>query len=685
MAMDLRDQLESLETTWSRERKELLDRFDSEREEWESQWKVMQKKIEELYQEVKIRRENHMNEQKGIKGNRVLQISLPPSDSGIRASTEPKPKLGQASDGRKEGFPLQEGTPLTRKKQQDGFMDKPGDKGRRDCVAWAALKTSEMDPQSSTGALNIALEELARVSEDLCSFQEEIRKKSSHSWMMPTPRPAAGTATRPQGNPEASVDPQTSLICPNAENWKQSVEPAYAYLPCATPHQVEGGLGTLPGQEHHPPPAPPPRSTSRNLVGIHSEGLRTAGGPKRNAGGGNYSETQEAWSGQKGHNRFLATQQESCLNKGDIWKDATHPLPLPVAKIAGHAECSDGVGASLGPHGVHRFGEDVNSGLPSPRSCQESCSDAKLSSSEQVILGPHTPSSWGRRFGDSLSPPGPLGDAVGSDCHFEKPSRNEKLAEKTDEFNRTVFRTDKCSSSGRQAQRFMKSPGDATPGGTSEVWTVDREEADPGCGSSSLGPVENGPHQPLKSPPPSGAAERGQERPGVGGPRPRPPGSDWRPSDLCDRPRSADPRSNYGVVEKLLKSYESSVGAAWCQAPGCPEKWARPDPGSPWGIVGARSQVLERPQRQPGRGEDLRKDPVKHAGLLAKQGLDRKKPPEDSGAVKSTSGKGFSRPARPANRRLPSRWASRSFSVPPVSARSTISYSASLKPEASQD
>uniref|UniRef100_A0A6I8PCL0 SOGA 1/2-like coiled-coil domain-containing protein n=1 Tax=Ornithorhynchus anatinus TaxID=9258 RepID=A0A6I8PCL0_ORNAN len=567
MAMDLRDQLESLETTWSRERKELLDRFDSEREEWESQWKVMQKKIEELYQEVKIRRENHMNEQKGIKGNRVLQISLPPSDSGIRASTEPKPKLGQASDGRKEGFPLQEGTPLTRKKQQDGFMDKPGDKGRRDCVAWAALKTSEMDPQSSTGALNIALEELARVSEDLCSFQEEIRKKSSHSWMMPTPRPAAGTATRPQGNPEASVDPQTSLICPNAENWKQSVEPAYAYLPCATPHQVEGGLGTLPGQEHHPPPAPPPRSTSRNLV----------------------------------------------------------------------------------------------------------------------ILGPHTPSSWGRRFGDSLSPPGPLGDAVGSDCHFEKPSRNEKLAEKTDEFNRTVFRTDKCSSSGRQAQRFMKSPGDATPGGTSEVWTVDREEADPGCGSSSLGPVENGPHQPLKSPPPSGAAERGQERPGVGGPRPRPPGSDWRPSDLCDRPRSADPRSNYGVVEKLLKSYESSVGAAWCQAPGCPEKWARPDPGSPWGIVGARSQVLERPQRQPGRGEDLRKDPVKHAGLLAKQGLDRKKPPEDSGAVKSTSGKGFSRPARPANRRLPSRWASRSFSVPPVSARSTISYSASLKPEASQD
>lgn len=41
---------------------ELLDQFDNERKEWESQWKIMQKKIEELCREVKLRRKINMNE-----------------------------------------------------------------------------------------------------------------------------------------------------------------------------------------------------------------------------------------------------------------------------------------------------------------------------------------------------------------------------------------------------------------------------------------------------------------------------------------------------------------------------------------------------------------------------------------------------------------------------------------------
>lgn len=47
-AMDLRCRLELSERDWSREKAELLERFDVERREWESQLRDMQKKIEEV-------------------------------------------------------------------------------------------------------------------------------------------------------------------------------------------------------------------------------------------------------------------------------------------------------------------------------------------------------------------------------------------------------------------------------------------------------------------------------------------------------------------------------------------------------------------------------------------------------------------------------------------------------------
>lgn len=47
--MDLRKQLENTEKNWNKEKMELLERFDNERKEWECQWKVMQKKIEEVF------------------------------------------------------------------------------------------------------------------------------------------------------------------------------------------------------------------------------------------------------------------------------------------------------------------------------------------------------------------------------------------------------------------------------------------------------------------------------------------------------------------------------------------------------------------------------------------------------------------------------------------------------------
>lgn len=45
--MDLHE-LENTERNWNKEKMELLERFDNERKEWECQWKLMQKKIEEV-------------------------------------------------------------------------------------------------------------------------------------------------------------------------------------------------------------------------------------------------------------------------------------------------------------------------------------------------------------------------------------------------------------------------------------------------------------------------------------------------------------------------------------------------------------------------------------------------------------------------------------------------------------
>lgn len=58
-AMDLRTRLEHSERDWMREKSELLERFDLERKEWESQLRDMQHKIEEvsLQMETKPRKQ----------------------------------------------------------------------------------------------------------------------------------------------------------------------------------------------------------------------------------------------------------------------------------------------------------------------------------------------------------------------------------------------------------------------------------------------------------------------------------------------------------------------------------------------------------------------------------------------------------------------------------------------------
>ncbi|XP_019112389.2 protein SOGA3a isoform X2 [Larimichthys crocea] len=259
-AMDLRCRLEHNERDWSREKAELLERFDMERREWESQLRDMQKKIEELYCEVRAKREGT-----GLDGRRqdnddaayrlsIRSISTGSSLLSDNSRSEPLSSSSQSEPVRHSPLPgfghkrnisgcvgtdshhstcfqadsfceYNIGGQIT---QNDVSQPEPVDEFKsrgtweQDAVTdiEEAVDTTELDaifhgapghwvpqknvskddeknvhvsPQESprwserscgsdkkknTTALNAALKEIARVSEELCSYQDEIRKKS---------------------------------------------------------------------------------------------------------------------------------------------------------------------------------------------------------------------------------------------------------------------------------------------------------------------------------------------------------------------------------------------------------------------------------------------------------------------------------------------------------------------------
>ncbi|KAI7794533.1 uncharacterized protein LOC130571923 [Triplophysa rosa] len=77
-ALDLHCGLKPGGHVWGGDRVDLLDSFDSEMQEWEEQLQEMQKKIEELFNEVKARREASTN---NITNNKNLDITLLPVSS----------------------------------------------------------------------------------------------------------------------------------------------------------------------------------------------------------------------------------------------------------------------------------------------------------------------------------------------------------------------------------------------------------------------------------------------------------------------------------------------------------------------------------------------------------------------------------------------------------------------------
>ncbi|CAM2111786.1 microtubule cross-linking factor 3 isoform X3 [Caretta caretta] len=691
--MDLHKQLENTEKNWTKEKMELLERFDSERKEWESQWKVMQKKIEELYQEVKLRRESNMNvrDNKAIQ-SKMLQLSVysPTSEGSDTAELNCRHNL--ASDRMEEKS-------LLSKTEQECKETRTQGKNNvllRNSLAFdnqekyedlLSLKIPKKDTSSYAGDLNAALKELAKVSEELCSYQEEIRKKPNHRRMKSLPfleefEETQNTVIMPEMNCMSSNEPQTSSITFETEGQNNrknlmSANRGLKDMPCSS---FTGGRGRdfMPWPKKEAPPVPP-RSTSRHLTSSLSAAVQISEVPVKDTDSRSNCKVQEDRNGRKCINPSLAKQSEDPVahaNEGKSVKDgAVVTASVPIAKKERVSECSVAAGFCHNTWScdVGKLGKGTPNGS-SPLSAQKSCSDGNMVQTENLHRR-HCPKSHNvLHYGNDSCDPAMLP---------KKTPKNETLAAKIDEFNRTVFHTDKCNKSLQENQKLQRPTGDHKHCGPGCDWMINRTEtvnasyvSNPRLSAAK----KQDPCNPTKAARTTGQQKQINGLLSTSGYRHMLHERDWRPINLSGRPRSADSRSNYGVVEKLLKNYEKSTVTSLYNSKCCKDKGTQSDSEFTDGSCETLSGYLEMLQTEQGK-QAFQRNSARRVGQQVKQGKERQKLPEISVPAKCSTGKGFSRPARPANRRLPSRWASRSPSAPPAVRMTAHNYSLSLQSE----
>ncbi|XP_007944789.1 uncharacterized protein KIAA0408 homolog [Orycteropus afer afer] len=673
--MDLHKQWENTETNWHKEKMELLDQFDNERKEWESQWKIMQKKIEELCQEVKLRRKISMNE----RANKTIDLDCEKVHQDKMVDPFPNypssgqyefiglnHKFGVEKDNKTEQSLFTKGDQIHKeqkatKKSEGGIMDPLAADNRKECEAWPDLKTSEKESKSSSGTLNTALEELAKVSEELCSFQEEIQKQSNHRRMK------SDSFLQDMPNVKEKQKNRKNLNCVDVFQSESREK-----------HEID----TIDLQRSEIPPVPPPRSTSRNLPTSYSEVIQAHEGLKESL---DNSFVAHEGQGEKNCNpHFLLRQHEMPMlgpKEGKTLKDGVILSSFaPEAEVDNKCPCNEDTGLNMWSCNIGIGGAKKS---PSTLWFQKTCSTPNKPKYEKVIpdhpAKSHPNLHVSHDCSSSVTQSG--GPLRSFSCSFEETTKNEKLAAKTDEFNRTVFRTDRSCHAIQQNQSYSKSSEDPKPCDTIVTHSGNISENDSVFGILKTSvhmplPMENVPDN-LTKLFSTGQVRQMQE--------PLSPSSyqnmlhehDWRPSNLSGRPRSADPRSNYGVVEKLLKTYETSAESALKNSKWFQDNWTKCNSNVSSGTM--LSQPLEMLQME----QELQQKTAMCGGQHMKKGVDWKKIAEEPITAKCSRGKGFSRPARPANRRLPSRWASRSPSAPPALRRTAHNYPISLRAEAS--
>ncbi|XP_069831039.1 uncharacterized protein KIAA0408 homolog isoform X2 [Dendropsophus ebraccatus] len=603
--MELRTQVESNEWNWKVEKMEMLDRFDNERKEWEYQWKMMQRKIEELYQEVKLRREKNGAEER--LEEKMLQFSLPFSQA------EPVKKTNVARQNdvasvKPDKIDRMRLNDRSRTKMEKMELKMPN-QNHHNCSVDSAQKMSKTENDT----LNDALKEIAKVSEELCKYQEEIQgrtncKKAMSDSVGESRRTLhMKTARNPTSYPKVSTCEQKECVRSNKTTKVFTAEPS---------QQQEKYGRSLETQDT--------AFSSLNFSFPLSNSLFQNTIPVMN-------ETIVPSTSKK-----ASTDIELSTNDGEFC----------------HLEWLCGIGGledGKFTESLFNTFTDINNFTPEMNKQNLSMSQNNFFESDslypEVIMLGHSP--------------------VGSAYSYGNTIKNGKLAAKIDEFNRVVFKAEKGNAVSHNEtimdvaldidEDILSSP--VPPHVTGHAITTPltvTEIKHPPCAVSTS-------HNGAKVEKP-----KAQQRQQTNGPhitssyRNTLEKHNWKGINLSGRPRSADSRSNYGVVERLLKSYETKVAPPVCNSKQSVKKWTQSDFLLTSGSSDTLTQCLEMlhlEQTAKVLQNDIRWYPHQDSSLRL---------PEIS---RASSEKGFSRPARPANQRPPSRWASTKFPSMPAAVR----------------
>lgn len=319
------------------------------------------------------------------------------------------------------------------------------------------------------------------------------------------------------------------------------------------------GIGLIDLQRSETPPVPPPRSTSRNFPSLYSEQAQER----------LKESLYHRWVAHESQNKtncnshLLLRQSPLFPQEERNLKDSTMVSSLtPEVKIDSKPPGNEEIGLNM-------WLCDSLSGTkesPSVQS-QKTGFPPNKAKFEKVIPDNPNKSQLDLHVKNDFLPSVTQRDPPRSySCSYEQTPRNERLAAKIDEFNRTVFRTDRNCQAIQQSHNDSKSPDDLNLLDSSLAHRGDMPEHDGGTSSLEVsdltpGPIENvfsnsakvsatGPVKQIQAcTSPSSYQLMFHEH-------------DWRPSNFSSRPRSADPRSNYGVVEKLLKTFETETRPA---------------------------------------------------------------------------------------------------------------------------
>uniref|UniRef100_A0ACB8GCP4 Uncharacterized protein n=1 Tax=Sphaerodactylus townsendi TaxID=933632 RepID=A0ACB8GCP4_9SAUR len=496
----------------------------------------------------------------------------------------------------------------------------------KDVEDCSGLKTTK----NYTQDLNIALKELAKVSEDLCSYQEEIRKKSNHrrKKFLPSMEESAEGETAPvmpEMNHVCNSDPQTALIAFETEK-QNNRKNLMGINRCRKDSAREGAEKTdfLPWQRNEAPPVPP-RSTSRHLTSSLSAAVQLSEALAKDPEHRNHCQTRRNHDSNTFNNPTVSKLCDAPEPPANEWKSVCGlalVTSVPMEKRDLSTECKLSVGFchntwTCKPSKTGNFTKNDSA----PHSVQKSCSDGNMMDSKQ-----HPEYQGSGCYSTDFYTP--VCDTLGDSGYgTAKTQRNETLEAKIDEFNRTVFHTDQGQKCPPKSQMLPRPSGNPTSHDVLQDCLKNRTEANKDV-TDALDPrlslrMKEKPNHFSKNT--KGTGQQKQVNGLLSSYQNMLQEHDWKPSNLSGRPRSADSRSNYGVVEKLLKNYEKSTSL--CNSKFHKDKWVQSNSTFAGGRCEMVGHYFEMLQTDLGK-QELQKNSTRHVGLYAKQDREKQKFPE---------------------------------------------------------